>query len=173
MFNGKRVQKTTRQFNKNAAKDIESAYRTSLAKGEVGIHDKKTKRWKLDELLDRRLADLTARGKRNPQSANLNEHVKKDFGAWWADELTGDDLNAFFEKRKKEGYSVATITNRIAEVTSAYRLAGLEPPKLRQLSREERENVRTGFFSATEFDAVNEQMREDLRDFARFGHLTG
>jgi len=77
-------------------------------------------------------------------------------------------------KKRKEGYAVATVTNRIAEVISAYRLAGLEPPKLRHLSREEADNVRSGFFSATEFDAVNEQMPEEgLRDFCRFGHLTG
>ena len=140
-FNGKRVQKSTKQFNKDAAKDIESAHRTSLAKGEVGISDRKAKRWKLDELLDRRLADLTARGKRNAQTANLNLHVRKDFGAWWADELTGDDLNAHFEKRKKEGYAVATVTNRIAEVISAYRLAGWEPPKRPALARRARERA--------------------------------
>lgn len=34
-------------------------------------------------------------------------------------------------------------------------------------------NVRTGFFSATEFDAVCERLPEDLQAFARFGHLTG
>lgn len=157
----------------DAAKKIEAAYRTKLALGEVGINDKKEQRWKVGELLDRRLADLKERGKGDAKTVNLNKHVKEDFGSKWADELVGDDLNNYFRLRRAEGYAVATITNRIAEVISAYRHAGLTAPKLRQLSRAEKDNVRTGFFSATEFDAVCERLPEDLQAFARFGHLTG
>jgi integrase len=41
VFNGQRVQQTTKQKNRAAARDIESAYRTKLAKGEVGISQPK------------------------------------------------------------------------------------------------------------------------------------
>jgi integrase len=170
MFRGQRIQKSTKQFDKDAAKDIESAYRTQLAKGEVGIHEKKVGRWKISDLLDRRLADLRERGKGDD---SLIGQVKKDFGARWADELTDDDLNAYFKERRAEGYAVATITNRIAELMSAYNLAGLEHPKMRELSDEEKDNVRTGFFSKVEFEAICERMPEELRDFCRFGYLTG
>jgi integrase len=37
IFNGERVQQSTKQKNRKAARDIESAYRTKLAKGEVDI----------------------------------------------------------------------------------------------------------------------------------------
>jgi len=37
VFNGRRIQRSTKQRNRQAAIDIESAFRTSLAKGEVGI----------------------------------------------------------------------------------------------------------------------------------------
>ncbi|HEV2617943.1 MAG TPA: site-specific integrase [Candidatus Acidoferrales bacterium] len=41
IFNGERIQKSTKQRNRKAAIDIESAYRTALAKGDVGIIERK------------------------------------------------------------------------------------------------------------------------------------
>jgi integrase len=40
-FNGERVQRSTRQSNRKAAIDMESAWRTALAKGDVGITERK------------------------------------------------------------------------------------------------------------------------------------
>src|ERR1700686_434341 len=42
VFSGKRIQQTTKQKNRKAAIDMESAYRTALAKGEVGTREGKT-----------------------------------------------------------------------------------------------------------------------------------
>jgi integrase len=40
-FNGEAIRESTRQTNQHTARQMESAHRTSLAKGEVGIRDKK------------------------------------------------------------------------------------------------------------------------------------
>jgi hypothetical protein len=40
-FSGRQIQRSTKQSNRNAACGIESAYRTKLANGEVGIHEPK------------------------------------------------------------------------------------------------------------------------------------
>ena len=40
-FNGEAIRESTRQKNQNTARDMEAAHRTSLAKGEVGIREKK------------------------------------------------------------------------------------------------------------------------------------
>ena len=40
-FNGEAIRESTRQTNHNTARQMEAAHRTSLAKGEVGIRDKK------------------------------------------------------------------------------------------------------------------------------------
>ncbi len=40
-FEGRHVQRSTKQGNKRVAEQIEAAYRTKLAKGEVGIHEPK------------------------------------------------------------------------------------------------------------------------------------
>ena len=41
MWNGKLVRKSTKQGNDKVARQMEAAIRTSLAKGEVGIREKK------------------------------------------------------------------------------------------------------------------------------------
>jgi len=42
VFDGRHVQRSTKQTNRRTAREIESAYRTKLAKGEVGIDEPKT-----------------------------------------------------------------------------------------------------------------------------------
>src|SRR6478735_4890660 len=41
MWNGQRVRQSTKQGNDKVARQMEAAHRTSLAKGEVGIREKK------------------------------------------------------------------------------------------------------------------------------------
>src|SRR6202163_4901737 len=41
MWNGKLIRESTKQGNDKVARNMESAHRTSLAKGEVGIREKK------------------------------------------------------------------------------------------------------------------------------------
>ena len=41
MWNGEMVRESTRQTNQNTARQMEGAHRASLAKGEVGIREKK------------------------------------------------------------------------------------------------------------------------------------
>lgn len=40
-YGGKRFRKSTKTGNRTAAEDIEAAFRTALAKGDVGITEKK------------------------------------------------------------------------------------------------------------------------------------
>jgi integrase len=169
MFNGERVARTTKQCSKEAAKDIESAYRTALAKGEVGIREKRVERKRVSELLDGRIADLARRGK----STDVAEKVKEELGKHWADELTGEDLDAYFERQRAASYAVATIVNRITELTCAYTHAKMEPPMMRPLTEEEKDNVRTGFFTKSEFEAIRDHLPENLRPFVSWAYLTG
>ena len=41
LFSGEHIQKSTKQGNPRVARQIEAAYKTSLAKGEVGIVERK------------------------------------------------------------------------------------------------------------------------------------
>ncbi len=44
---------------------------------------------------------------------------------------------------------------------------------MRPLTEEEKNNVRTGFFEKSEFEALSEHLPEDLRNFCAWGYLTG
>jgi len=173
MFNGQRVQKSTKQSDKGAAKDIESAFRTKLAKGEVGLKDKPRagERATVADLLDRKWESYVE--EKRATAANLSQinRAKADFGAKMADALSEEDFARYVESRRKKGARPATI-NRITDlVRSAYRLAGLPVPKAKHLS--EKDNVRRGFFAPAEFAAVEAHLVDWLRDFAQFAHLTG
>src|SRR5216684_311709 len=52
-FNGKLVRESTRQSNDKIARQMEAAHRTSLAKGEVGIREKRAAP-SLSEFIDKR-----------------------------------------------------------------------------------------------------------------------
>jgi hypothetical protein len=41
-WNGKVVRKSSKQTNKRIAEQMEAAHKTALAKGEIGIHEKKS-----------------------------------------------------------------------------------------------------------------------------------
>src|SRR5438477_4127225 len=53
MWNGETLRESTRQTNQNTARQMEAAHRASLAKGEVGIRDKKTSPTLADFILQR------------------------------------------------------------------------------------------------------------------------
>src|SRR6266481_5437997 len=103
MWQGKLIRESTKQGNDKVARQMEAAHRTSLAKGEVGIRDKKTAPT-LAEFIDKRFAPwaqsatcpktwldyyrsgLRAVGKYTPlASLRLNEITSErasDFAAW-------------------------------------------------------------------------------------------
>ncbi len=59
VFNGRRVRRSAQTSNRKAAREIESAYRTKLAKGEVGIEERKKVPGfssAMKDLLEKRLA---------------------------------------------------------------------------------------------------------------------
>ena len=172
VFDGERVQKSTKQTNKQAAKDIESAHRTKLAKGEVGIKEKRISvGLTVGELLDAKLARYEAQGKASGANRSQIGKAKKYFGAKPVARLTKEDLNSYVERRIAAGEANATI-NRITElVRSAFTDANLVAPKAIHLS--EQDNVRTGFFSPTEFAAICQRLPDWLRDFVEFAYLTG
>ena len=54
VFNGEHIQQSTKQGNPRVARQIESAYKTQLAKGEVDLEEReKIPSWLMRELLSR------------------------------------------------------------------------------------------------------------------------
>jgi integrase len=170
-FDGRRVQKSTRQHNRKAAVDIEAAYRTKLAKDEVGIGPPKRERRTIAELLDLLKSDYERDGKLSPQNRSLLDRASEDFGTKFASKLAAEEIEKYVQRRKAEGAAHATV-NRVTDILRrAYKLAGLTPPKRVHLS--EKNNVRRGFFSEDDFRALHACLPDDLKDFCRFAYLTG
>ena len=172
IFNERRIQKSTKQANRKAAIDIESAYRTALAKGEVGIAPPTKKRRTIRQLLDELKANYEANGKLSMQNKSLLSRAKEDFESKMATELTAEDVARYIERRKKEGAKNSSI-NRVTEILRrAYKLAGILPaPQMERLS--EAGNARQGFFSETELTALIAELPADLQDFTRFAAACG
>lgn len=170
IFDGRRIQKSTKQHNRKAAFDIESAFRTALAKCEVGIAPPKRERRSVHDLLDALKINYEQDGKLSPQNQSLLSRAKEGFGARMATELSADDIDKYVQRRKAGGAKNATI-NRITEILRrAYKLADVAAPKMTHLSEN---NTRKGFFSEDEFRALHSYLPANLKDFCRFAYLTG
>src|ERR1700739_2147111 len=123
VFEGRRIQRSTKQGDRDSAKDIEAAYRTQLGKKEVGLEEKP--RFTIGQLLDRLKANYQLRGKTSTQNLSLIKITKEEFGAKMADALTADDYDAYVRRRQKDEAAIATI-NRVGQLLrSAYRLQKL------------------------------------------------
>jgi integrase len=171
IFNGQRIQRSSKVENRREAENIEKAAWTQLARGEVGIEDKpKPKIRTVGELLDSLRADYELRGKGSVPNLSLISVVKEVFGTKNSDKLTNDDVVAYVTKRRKEGRADSTISNHLQVLSQAFILAKLTPPDVPRLSVD---NARSGFFGRDDFDRVCSRLPEDLRDFCLFGFLTG
>jgi integrase len=173
VFDGEHIQESTKQRNLQVARQIEAARRTQLAKGEVGIKDlPKAERLTVGQLLDRLQTDYEMEGKDSAQNRSLLARARKDFGSKMADAVGAEDVDAYIEQRRAKGAADATINRATHLLRAAYRRAKLSPPPIRHLS--EKDNVRTGFFSAAEFRDVLSHLPDDgLRDFVLFAYLCG
>jgi integrase len=174
VFDGRRVQRSTKQGNRKAAIGIESAYRTALAKNDVGIIEPKKEMRTVGQLLDE-LKDLYEHGKKfrySTQNASLIEKTRRAFGSKLAVNLTDEDVSHYVRQREAAGEQPAT-TNRVLQcMRAAFKDAKIEPPALP--FRDEAGNKRKGFFTAAEMDQVLANLPDDgLRDFVRFGYITG
>jgi len=129
-WDGKMVRESTRQKNDKVARQMEAAHRTSLAKGEVGIREKK-KAPTLGEFCVTRLESWA--------KSTFETTVPKNF-AWFHDNvrvilktprLAGVRLDAlnnehiadFASARLNDGYAVATVNSTIRVIRRALKLA--------------------------------------------------
>lgn len=173
VFNGQRIQKSTRQGCRRAAVDIESAYRTSLAKGEVGITEKpKTEpiphvgRFLADRFLP--WAETTFTSK--PQTwryyrqriRRINEY--KSLASVLLNKVTGEVVAKYRAHRQTDGLVVSSINRELQVLRRALHIAaewGIIPfaPKVKMDSNElSRDRVITPVEEAKYLSAATEPL---------------
>src|SRR6266571_5857231 len=133
IFNGRRIQRSTKVENKREAENIEKAAWTQLARGEVNIADKpQAERRTIGQLLDVLENDFKARNKGNTKNLNLVATVRKDLADRWADALTTTALTEYVGElrkpqkpkkgRRSKSLANSTIKHRMQILASAYEL---------------------------------------------------
>jgi integrase len=157
VFNGTHIQESTKQGNPRVARQIEAGHRTSLAKGEVGIREKKPM-LTLKEFIENRF---------EPWAKAQFEHPSpKTWKGWYRtnlrllsgfpaladkklDQITGEDVTGFAAHRQTKGMQVSSINSSLRVLRRLLKVAvewGVLPgsPKVKLLRGERhRERVIT------------------------------
>ena len=129
VWNGDPIRESTKQANKRVAEQMEAAHKTSLAKGEVGIRDRKP----VPTLKDFADADflpfIEARFESKPNTLayyknglkSLKAHVP--LAGCSLDTITADKIGAFVAKLRQDSLSVASINRQLEVLRRLLKLA--------------------------------------------------
>src|ERR1022692_4465539 len=121
MWQGKLIRESSKQGNDKVARNMESAHRTSLAKGEVGIREKKPVPT-LAEFIDKRF-EPWARSTFETSSIKtwrdfykvgiraINEY--KQLASLKLDEITSERASEFAAYRQGKGRKVSTVNSSL------------------------------------------------------------
>ncbi len=130
MWNGEMIRESTRLGNDKVARQMESAHRTSLAKGEVGIREKK-KIPTLGKFCTERLepwAKSTFQSTVPKNFAWFHDNIKvvcnaTKLASLHLDNLTNEAVSEFAAGRLRQGYAVSTINSTIRVLRRSLSLA--------------------------------------------------
>ena len=182
LFDGKRVQRSTKQGNRQVALEIERAVRSDLSRGKFKLDPEPPPppppRHTFGEGLDRLKTQWELEQKDTRQNLSLIKMARADWGPKVMEELTAVHLQEYYVRRAKEEYKTAT-TNRIVQVLRrtfnlAKKLlkADLQWPDFKMPS--EKENARQGFAKPEQMTKVLAELPDDgLRDFVEWCWSTG
>ena len=150
MWQGRLVRESTKQGNDKVARQMESAHRTSLAKGEVGIRERKPVPTLASFLTDRILpwaeATFAANTPKNAKWYRNECRALKEFKPLAnaaLDGITGELISEFAAQRITQGKQIATVNSSLRVLRRVLNLAvewGVlaVAPKLKVLSGERR-----------------------------------
>jgi integrase len=131
MWQGKLVRESTKQGNDKVARQMESAHRTSLAKGEVGLREKKPSPT-LAEFIENRFEPWAR--------ATFEKSSPKTWLDWYRvglralkaykslancklEEITGEKMADFAARRQTDGLQVSSINSSLRVLRRVLRLA--------------------------------------------------
>jgi len=127
-FNGEAIRESTRQTNQHTARQMESAHRTSLAKGEVGLREKKTAPT-LAEFISQRFepwaeASTSAKTWLDYYRPGLRTiHRYKPLANLRLNEITSEKAADFAAWRQSGGLQVSSVNSSLQVLRRMMRLA--------------------------------------------------
>jgi integrase len=130
-FNGEAIRESTRQTNQHTARDMESAHRSSLAKGEVGIRDKKQS-LTLAKFCDERFEPWAKSTFEKSSPKTWLDFYRvglraarnyKPLASLRLDEITSERVSEFSAYRQSQGLQVSTVNSSLRVLRRILRLA--------------------------------------------------
>ena len=128
-WNGEQFRESTKQANKLVAEQMESAHKTSLAKGEVGLRD----RLRVPTLRDFAVRNFTpyveSRFQDKPKTLEYYKTGLKNLNAYeplaasTLDTITVEKISGFIAKRREAGLQVASINRQLEVLRRMFKLA--------------------------------------------------
>jgi integrase len=128
-WNGRLIRESTKQTNKRVAEQMEAAHRTSLAKGEVGIRDKKPVPTLKDFAEDDFLPFVRSTFSAKVQTMKYYEHGVKSLVSFEKlatarlDSVTTETIASFIAARKSVGLEISTINRELQALRRMFHLA--------------------------------------------------
>jgi integrase len=128
VFNGEHIQRSTKQGNPRTARQIEAAYKTSLAKGEVGIV-KKVPAPALKDFAQRFIDAVQVRSAAKPRTIEFYAQQLKRLLDYEPlansplDKISEGLIESFIQYRIQQGVSPATVNRALATLRRLLRLA--------------------------------------------------
>lgn len=175
IFNGEHIQESTKQGNPRVARQMEAAHRTALAKGEVGIREKKQAPMLGTFCRDRVEAYAKARFRdASPKTWAWYRFGLKTIQAYDTlagrklDEITPEHISGFVAHLQSKEWKIASVNSALRALRIVLNLAkewGVisAPPKVNLLSGE---NHRERVLSSTEEAKYLAAAREPLASIA-------
>jgi integrase len=128
-WNGETIRRSTKQSNKRVAEQMEAAHKTSLAKGEVGLRDRKPaptlRQFAEDDFLPFVRSTLADKPRTvtfyETTTNNLTEYRK--LAQLKLDAITAEMLAEFVAARRAAGMQTSTINRDLATVRRMFHLA--------------------------------------------------
>lgn len=127
IFNGKHIQQSTKQGNPRVARQIEAAHRTALAKGEVGIRERKPAPT-LSDFCKRIETFASAQYRNTPKTLlwykfGLKTIRETDIVSRKLDEITAEHIAGFVASLQSKEWKVASINSALRALRRVFRLA--------------------------------------------------
>lgn len=180
MFNGQRVQESTRQGNGNRARDMESKERSRLADGEAGMKRRQTIPT-LASFEQRFLDEIRVRRADHPETIQFYQSKYsgllryKPLAQGRLDHIDEQLIAQFTAKMVRDDYEKSTINRHLATLKRALRLASAwriidRVPRIELLSGE---NQREFVLSRDQQQEYFDVCPEFLRQWASFALETG
>lgn len=179
-WNGESIRESTKVGNKRVAEQIESARKTQLAKGEVGIRDKKPVPTVAHFAEHDFLPFVRSTSADKPRTVVFYENSVRNLKAYdklarlKMDSVTSDVIGAFVAKRREAGRQVSTINRELATLRRMFHLAQEWErvttilPKVRMLPGEnQRERVLTSEEESRYLESASAIGAEILRTYDR------